>query len=626
MDKVFLEKYHQELKYFRDASKEFAEEHPRAATRLGLSAPEIEDPYVERLIEAVSFLTARVNLKIDAEYPKFVQHILKVIHPDLTQSIPSAAVVELKSFSKTSFTVPKLSGVSTLDGAKGNATCQFSTCSAVQVVPFTLEKIKYSHNIAEVLQTAGSQKKSKSLLNFEIVLPAGFSLDQLDVSNLRWFISSHDLKVSSELLYFLACKCEGMQVELAEGIQNKKWHYKFNPQFNFVGFNDSLAFYNTRSSNYLKHILEYAVLPEKYLFFKIDNLQDVFMQLVKQNVVTFNEADKDRILLQPLHLNFSCIFNDTSDVLDRYIDKDSLSFNSVVIHNVFKKNARIIVDQFANEQHIVIDKLRPVDFEVIKIDRIEGFSKLNHQVKVFEPIYKLTNDTDHFDQSGYGFFSEFHKQSNISSKKHSYKGSECFVLLSNQLKSMIEDDLDQLAVTAWCSNRALPSEISWSLDRDLKMSDDAYKVYQIKRRSSFTQPIAAPMENSSLWRLLNLLSSNFISLDHSNPNALTQQIKNNLYLFFEITANVAFKSQVNAIQNIRAEKIRRVKRIEHQLTPISGIHFNVIIDDMLMSHVHPYLWGRVLLEYFKGFSPINQFVEISLKNQNNTLIAQYSSI
>ena len=56
MDKVFLEKYHQELKYFRDASKEFAEEHPRAATRLGLSAPEIEDPYVERLIEAVSFL------------------------------------------------------------------------------------------------------------------------------------------------------------------------------------------------------------------------------------------------------------------------------------------------------------------------------------------------------------------------------------------------------------------------------------------------------------------------------------------------------------------------------------------------------------------------------------------
>lgn len=626
MDKVFLEKYHQELKYFRDASKEFAQQHPRAATRLGLSAPEIEDPYVERLIEAVSFLTARVNLKIDAEYPKFVQHILKVIHPDLTQSIPSAAVVELKSLSKSAFTVPKLSSISTLDISKGNATCKFSTCNEIQVVPFLLENIKYSHELVDVLQASISQKKSKSLLSFDIILPTGFCLDKLDVSNLRWFISAHDLKVSSELLYFLAEKCEGFQVELAESEQNSQWHYKFKPQFNFVGFNESLAFYNTRSSNYLKHILEYAVLPEKYLFFKIENLQDVFVQLIRQHVIKFNENDTDQTLLKPLQLQFKCVFNDTSELLDRYIDHDSLSFNSVVIHNVFSKKARIIVDQFVNEQHIVMDKLRPVDYEVIKIDKIEGYSKLNHQVKTFEPIYKLTNDTGHFDQAGYGFFSEFHKQSNISNKKHSYKGSECYVLLTNQLKSIIEDDLDQLAVTAWCSNRALPSEISWSLDRDLKMTDDSFKVHKIKRRSSFTQPISAPMENASLWRLLNLLSSNFISLDHANPNALTQQIKNNLYLFFEITANVAFKAQVNAIQNIRAEKTRKVKRIEHQLTPITGLHFNIIIDDMLMSHVHPYLWGKVLLEYFKGFSPINQFVEMSLKNQNNTLIAQYSSI
>ena len=78
MNQNFLEYYQQELKFFRDSAKEFAHEYPQVAQRLGLAAPEIEDPYVERLIEAVSFLTARINLKVDAEYPNFLQHIFKV--------------------------------------------------------------------------------------------------------------------------------------------------------------------------------------------------------------------------------------------------------------------------------------------------------------------------------------------------------------------------------------------------------------------------------------------------------------------------------------------------------------------------------------------------------------------
>lgn len=623
MDKVFLEKYNQELKFFKDASKVFAQEHPNAATRLGLSAPEVEDPYVERLIEAVSFLTARINLKIDAEYPKFVQHLLKVIHPDLTQSIPSAAVVELYSDEAEPFTVNQSTQIVTKNKSKGNATCQFSVCSRSTIVPFVLKDTKYSQNLNEVLRFDSASNTSKSVLKLSLHMPVGFDLNDCDFSEIKWFISAHDLKVSSELLYFLAEKCEAIQAEVAG---NSDWRLNVKPDLEFSGFNEFLSFYNTRSSNYLKHLLEYATLPEKYLFFKLNNFSEIIQNLVQSKAVELQESASNQILSKATVFNLTFVFNDTSALLERYIDQDSLSLNSVVINNCFTKKTRVIVDQFANEQHVVVDKLRPTDYEVIKIDRIEGFSKLNHQVKVFEPIYKLNNDTDHFDQSGYGFFSELHQQSNSHNKKNSYKGSECYVQLTNQLKSIVEDGLSQLSVSAWCSNRALPSEISWSLDQDLKMADDSLKVKKIKRRSSFTTPIAAPMENASLWRLLNLLSSNFVALDYQDLNALTQQIKNNLYLFFEITNNVAFRSQVNAIQHIKAEKTRKVKRIENMLTPVTGLKFQITLDEMLMSHVHPYLWGRVLLEYLKGFSPINQFVEIDLKNQNNTLIATYSTL
>ena len=280
MDKIFLEKYHQELKFFRDASKEFAEEHPKAATRLGLSAPEIEDPYVERLIEAISFLTARVNLKIDSEYPQFVQHILKVIHPDLTQSIPSAGIVQLMTDHKRAFNIPKLAQVVTHDHARGFPTCQFSVCNGLQIVPFSIANIRYSQDISQLLIKNASKKTSKAVINFDVAIPAGFTFEHLKLADLRWYIGATDLKVSSEFMYFLIEKLEYMTVEL-DGVEG--WKYKFIPDLHFLGFDEYLSLHNSQSANYLKHIVEYAVLPEKYLFFTIRNLETVFNDLFLKN-------------------------------------------------------------------------------------------------------------------------------------------------------------------------------------------------------------------------------------------------------------------------------------------------------------------------------------------------------
>lgn len=623
MNKIFLEKYHQELKFFRDAAKAFAEEHPQAAPRLGLAAPEIEDPYVERLIEAVSFLTARINLKIDAEYPRFVHHLLKVIHPDLVQPYPSVAVAELCPSDLSSIVVDQGSGVITKAKTQGQATCQFSVCGKTQIFPFQIQKINYSHNISDLNSLQQKRKDYKSILKISLKIPSGFFVENFQISNLQWFISSHDLKVSSELLFFIAEKCQSIQVDLNGNVD---WKHRLKPDFTMSGFNEFISFFNKRSTSYLKHIVDYAVLPDKYLFFKINNLIDVIDSLKDHGLLEFQKTELGTILSKEVVLDLNFIFNDTSELLNKYLDDKSLSLNSVILNNAFSESTRVLVDQLSNEQHIVIDRLRPRDYEVISVERVEGYSKSNHQIKLFEPIYKLNNNTDHFNEATYGFFSETYRQSHAVGKKNSYKGSECYILLTNQLKYGVENNLNQISVDTWCSNRALPSEISWSLDQDLKMADDSLKIKKIKRHSSFTTPIPAPIENASLWRLLNLVSSNFISLNYENTDELTQQIKNNLYLFYEITNSISFKSQVNAIQSIEAEKIRKVIRVKNHLSPVSGMKFVIQIDEMLMSHVHPYLWGRVLLEYLKGFSPMNQFIELELKNSTNELISAYTTL
>ena len=96
MDTRFLHYYERELKHIREMGGEFAKEYPKIAKRLGLDAFECADPYVERLLEGFGFLAARVQLKIDAEFPRFTQHLLEMVYPHYLTPTPSMSVVQFQ--------------------------------------------------------------------------------------------------------------------------------------------------------------------------------------------------------------------------------------------------------------------------------------------------------------------------------------------------------------------------------------------------------------------------------------------------------------------------------------------------------------------------------------------------
>ena len=58
MNQEFLDLYNQELRLFMEHSKEFAEEYPGIAERLGGLAGERMDPMVGGLLEGAAFLAA----------------------------------------------------------------------------------------------------------------------------------------------------------------------------------------------------------------------------------------------------------------------------------------------------------------------------------------------------------------------------------------------------------------------------------------------------------------------------------------------------------------------------------------------------------------------------------------
>jgi type VI secretion system protein ImpG len=86
--------YERELIFLRQMGAEFAEKYPKIAGRLLLEPDKCEDPHVERMIEAFAFLTSRVHLKIDDEFPEITESLLNVLYPHYLAPIPSMSIAQ----------------------------------------------------------------------------------------------------------------------------------------------------------------------------------------------------------------------------------------------------------------------------------------------------------------------------------------------------------------------------------------------------------------------------------------------------------------------------------------------------------------------------------------------------
>lgn len=88
-----------ELREFRRNSVDFSERYPRVAGRMGGVAPAardvLRDPHVDRLVQAVAVLHARIAHSLDRSSPLLDEALLGSLFPGLLRPFPSGAVFRL---------------------------------------------------------------------------------------------------------------------------------------------------------------------------------------------------------------------------------------------------------------------------------------------------------------------------------------------------------------------------------------------------------------------------------------------------------------------------------------------------------------------------------------------------
>jgi type VI secretion system protein ImpG len=164
----FLDSYNAELRHLRQTGAQFAREHPHVASRLGLQEGDVTDPFVERLLEGVAYLTARVQTRLDAQGVELAQHALARLAPLFSSVTPAITTFAFTPDpaapdSQRCLTVPR--GTAILAQLPGRQLpVRFTTGQEVQIWPLRMSRAQCSRSLTDLPQTLATQLGGASAL------------------------------------------------------------------------------------------------------------------------------------------------------------------------------------------------------------------------------------------------------------------------------------------------------------------------------------------------------------------------------------------------------------------------------------------------------------------------------
>src|SRR5436190_12990439 len=179
--------YERELGFIRRMAGEFAEKYPGIASRLELERGKSGDPHVERLIESFALLAARVQLKIEDEFPQITESLLQVLYPHYLCPVPSMSTVKFvldaeQGKLSTGYTIERHQTLYSKRAAE--TTCRFRTCYPVTLWPIEVQAARVE--TGGPADATGRSPAATISLRLRALTDLPFS--ELQIDQLRFFV------------------------------------------------------------------------------------------------------------------------------------------------------------------------------------------------------------------------------------------------------------------------------------------------------------------------------------------------------------------------------------------------------------------------------------------------------
>lgn len=166
MDDDFLAYYKNNLAFLRQRSEVFAQQYPKIAQNLGLSAFECADPFVERVLEGVAFLSARNEQKLDQGNTLILQDLLQSIAPALAMPHPALANIQFPAHAHVQSSLAAITLATQFKTTIQQVSCKFSALFTVNLCPIVFSEPQQHYQLEDLLGVYFDSHNCKSALSF----------------------------------------------------------------------------------------------------------------------------------------------------------------------------------------------------------------------------------------------------------------------------------------------------------------------------------------------------------------------------------------------------------------------------------------------------------------------------
>jgi type VI secretion system protein ImpG len=575
-----LQYYNNELTYLRRLGRSFALRYPKVASQLEMSAEQCADPHVERLIESFAFLTARLQRRIDGEFPDITASLLGVMYPQLVDPVPPMAIAQFdvdpdQGKITTGHRIER--GTSLFSQTPVGLTCRFRTCYPVTLWP--IEVTSAGFESPAQFDFLDSVASAASVLRLRLTVKGG-TLEELSLDRLRFYLRGDPTLVATlyELIF-----CHVIKVAILP--ENAKQPvYLPKTAIQQVGFGPDENVIPIPSHALPAYVLiqEYFVFPEKFQFFDIAHLDMNKGGQTLDLLLLLDRLPPDRMSVDRRNFNLGC----------------------APIINLFPKTTEPIrIDQRQHEYRLDPDMRLERTTEIQSIVAVSASSNPLEDTVRMEPFYSFRH---RLDRRGHRSF-WFSRRS--PSGREDLSGTDVFLsFVDLDFNPTLPPEQIVYAHTL-CTNRDFTAQMTAGTALQIEEPAPVSRITCLGKPTLTRYP---PLDGATLWYLISNLSLNYLSLS-GGPESLDA--------LRQILRVYSFSDQPSTFQQVQGVRRMSCRRISRRLGTepwrgfCQGTEVTLSLDETLYVGSGAFLLGAVLNQFLPLYTSINSFTQLVIKSE-----------
>ncbi|MDR0277388.1 MAG: type VI secretion system baseplate subunit TssF [Paucimonas sp.] len=564
MDNLTLRYFDAEMRYLREAGKEFAEAFPDRAAQLNLDRTGACDPFVERLLEGFAFLMGRLREKLDDDLPELTEGLVSLLWPHYLRTIPSLAIVELTpdlNTAKSEQVIPRGFAVQSQPIGPKRTRCSYTTTRDLRLQPLVVSAFGLDYQV-----------DGRPLLRLRLDCSA--MLASVGPQALELYLNAEPA-LASALHQALTLGQPELHVRQAGGLERRRFNGHFSP----AGFAEEDRLWPKGDSAFSGYqlLLEYFSFREKFMFVTLHGLEQ--LQIAEGT----QWLELEVVLAEPWpHAVRPTV--------------EHVRLNAVPVINLFHLEADPLrLDPLQSDYLLRPVRLQDGHTEVYSVDRVQTTGLVSEVDYVPFTSFRHKGGMLRDEAPERYFHSRVKRSANGLHDTWLILGGETFEVTDRRAQASLS-----LALTG--TNGRLPRKALQSTLLEGIQSAESGGL-RVRNLTAPTLPCYPPNRDRFHWRVLSHLGSNFL------PMLDSAEVLRGTLALYDWSESELNRRRLAAIVDVRHHLIQRFEKG----FLLRGVDIEVTLDaDGFCGEGDIALFGELLNRFFALYADIHLFNQLTL--------------